>query len=169
MQTPHVVKTREEILDAIQGDGSDFFDRTVDSYAKRSRLKIRSDLGYDPIRTVNRVGYCWDDGTVVKMDAPDSNAKIWCDTGRRLVVYGDRHSKLTNMEFRICAMLSLRPGVIKSRLQFSNALHSDRRPASERVIDSSIKRARKQLVRDLGFNPIRTSYGFGYYWENPPH
>jgi DNA-binding response OmpR family regulator len=58
MSRPAKIFTREEILDAVKGDGYGGFDRSVDSHIKKLRAKI----GDDPrapkyIRTVYGMGY----------------------------------------------------------------------------------------------------------------
>jgi DNA-binding response OmpR family regulator len=58
MSRPAKIFTREEILEAVKGDGYDGFDRSVDSHIKRLRAKI----GDDPkspkyILTVYGMGY----------------------------------------------------------------------------------------------------------------
>ncbi len=167
MQTPGVVRTREQILDALHGEGFDIFNRSVDGYAKRARLQILPEFGFDPIKTSYCVGYYWDDGAAPKIAEPRPDTEVWCDQDRRLVMRGERYCELTNMQFQICSMLSARPGVIRSRAFFIDALHHNWPPASERVIDSLVQRARRKMQRDLGVDQIKTSYGDGYYWLKP--
>lgn len=168
MQKPGVIKNRDQILEVLHGEGCDIFDRTVDSYVKRARIGFRDMFGFDPIQTAHCLGYYWDDGTSPQSAESRIGTEIWCDQDRQKVMRGDKFCKLTNMQFKICSILSARPGVIKSRSFFIDALCRDRVPADERVIDALVKRARTNMTHALGFNPIKTSYGFGYYWENPP-
>lgn len=166
MQTPSVIRTREQILDVMHGEGFDIFDRTVDSYVKRARMQIIPAFGFDPIKTDYRVGYYWDDGSTQIAVTPRSETEVWCDHELRLVMWGLKQCRLTAREFDICAILSARPGVVKSRTFFINAFYRGWSPAKVTVIDSFVQRTRRKLERDLGVDPIKTSYGFGYYWEN---
>lgn len=168
MQSPGVIRNRDKILEVLHGEGCDIFDRTVDSYVKRARIGFRDAFGFDPIQTAHCVGYYWSDGTSPQTAEPRPNGGIWCDRDRQVVMRGDKFCRLTNMQFQICAILSSRPGVIKSRDFFIDDLCHDRRPADKRVIDSVVQRARRKMERALDIDPIKTSYGFGYYWENPP-
>jgi DNA-binding response OmpR family regulator len=58
MSRPAKIFTREEILDAVKGDGYEGFDRSVDSHIKKLRAKIEDDPRAPKyIRTVYGMGY----------------------------------------------------------------------------------------------------------------
>jgi two-component system response regulator ChvI len=57
-QKPGIVLSRERLLDSARGDDVTVTDRTVDTFIKRLRKKIRDvDPGFDQIETVFGVGY----------------------------------------------------------------------------------------------------------------
>lgn len=53
MQNPKVVLTRDQLIDAITGDGTIISDRTIDTHIKNIRKKIKRDY----IKTVFGLGY----------------------------------------------------------------------------------------------------------------
>lgn len=58
-ERPGVLKTRDQILDALGDDGART-DRCVDTHIKRIRRKFRAvDPGFDRIETRYGIGYAW--------------------------------------------------------------------------------------------------------------
>ena len=55
---PGMVKNRDQLMDAAYGESIFLDDRTIDSYIKRLRRKIRAlDKGFDNIETLYGIGY----------------------------------------------------------------------------------------------------------------
>jgi two-component system phosphate regulon response regulator PhoB len=57
MEHPRRVFSRNQLLDAVWGTGSEIEERTVDVHIRRLRKAIAFDNGRDPIRTVRSAGY----------------------------------------------------------------------------------------------------------------
>lgn len=78
---------------------------------------------------------------------------------RKIIVDGVAFRPPRRM-FEFLAFLAKRPGVVRSRQEIMDHLqiHHD---ASDRTIDSLVKRARKK-----GYDYICASYGIGYYWSD---
>ena len=57
MEHPRRVFSRNQLLDAVWGTGSEIEERTVDVHIRRLRKAIALDNGRDPIRTVRSAGY----------------------------------------------------------------------------------------------------------------
>lgn len=165
MQTPGIVKTREEILEML-GKSEEIFDRTVDSYAKRARKDLIESFGFNPLRTVYCVGYTWDDVTALKKVDYEILPEIWCDPERLTVRCGTKSCVLTLTEYKICESLSRRPGVIKTRDLLVDTIYDGYFSGDRRLVDSHIKRTRRKLKKAFGVSPIKTSYKFGYYWSD---
>jgi DNA-binding response OmpR family regulator len=163
-QQPQIVKTRDQILDALRGEGCDIYDVTVDHWVKLARHQMGADLGFCPIQTLFGVGYYWDDGSPQVL-TPRPETEVWCDVDRHLVIYGSKQCRLSPKPFKLCAILAARPDVIKSREFFYQALYKGWRPSGDVAIDYLVKNARIRLWRDLGVCPIMTSHGVGYYWS----
>jgi len=70
---------------------------------------------------------------------------------------------LTVTEFTLLHALARRPGHVKSRAQLLEEGYPHDAYASDRTIDSHVKRLRKKLAEaDPSFDPIETVYGLGY-------
>ena len=55
---PGMVKNRDQLMDAAYGESIFLDDRTIDSYIKRLRRKLRvSDPSFDQIETLYGIGY----------------------------------------------------------------------------------------------------------------
>ncbi|MCA9553350.1 MAG: response regulator transcription factor [Myxococcales bacterium] len=55
---PGLVKTRDDLVDAVYGEGVVVAPRTIDTFVKRLRRKLREvDPGFDEIETIRAVGY----------------------------------------------------------------------------------------------------------------
>ena len=57
MEHPRRVFSRNQLLDAVWGTGSEIEERTVDVHIRRLRKAIALDNSRDPIRTVRSAGY----------------------------------------------------------------------------------------------------------------
>lgn len=57
MEHPRRVFSRNQLLDAVWGNGSEIEERTVDVHIRRLRKAIAIDNARDPIRTVRSAGY----------------------------------------------------------------------------------------------------------------
>ncbi|HEU4650839.1 MAG TPA: winged helix-turn-helix domain-containing protein, partial [Croceibacterium sp.] len=57
MEHPRRVVSRNQLLDAVWGTGSEIEERTVDVHIRRLRKAIALDNSRDPIRTVRSAGY----------------------------------------------------------------------------------------------------------------
>lgn len=70
---------------------------------------------------------------------------------------------LTVTEFTLLHALARRPGHVKSRAQLLEEGYPHDAYASDRTIDSHVKRLRKKIAEaDPSFDPIETVYGLGY-------
>lgn len=78
---------------------------------------------------------------------------------RKIVVDGVVFRPARRM-FDFLAFLIHRPGVVRTRQEIMDHLQIDP-DASDRAIDSLVKRARRQ-----GFDYICASRGLGYYWAD---
>ena len=57
-QAPGRVRTRAELIEAVYGRGVHVSDRTIDTFVKRLRRKLRErDDGFDALETVRSIGY----------------------------------------------------------------------------------------------------------------
>ena len=56
---PGYVKSREQILDVLFPTNYEIEERSVDSFVKRLRAKLRKTLGVNPIQTRYGFGYSW--------------------------------------------------------------------------------------------------------------
>jgi len=70
---------------------------------------------------------------------------------------------LTVTEFLLLQALARRPGHVKTRAQLLEEGYPHDAYASDRTIDSHVKRLRKKLTEaDPAFDGIETVYGLGY-------
>jgi two-component system, OmpR family, response regulator BaeR len=82
------------------------------------------------------------------------------------LTWNTRTVPLTPVEFRLFKLLHAKPGHVFSRQRLLDALHSDYRDTTDRVVDSHIKNLRKKL--DAAGTPegcIASVYGVGYRFE----
>ena len=83
----------------------------------------------------------------------DRYAATWCDKAVRLTV----------TEFLLLEALARRPGHVKSRDQLLEAAYPHDTNASDRTIDSHVKRLRRKFQEvDAAFDAIESVYGAGY-------
>ncbi len=90
-------------------------------------------------------------------------SRVTFDKARATVKYRGRVVRLTPGEVGIVHLLSRRPGAPQGKVQIMDAAHIDR-DTLDYAAPSAIKRLRKKLA-SIGLAPIRTHYGFGYYWS----
>lgn len=94
-------------------------------------------------------------------------AALALDESRLLAVYKGQRLDLTPTEFRLLKLLSSKEGLIFSRKQIKEKIYDDPNEASERSIDTCIKKLRKKIgAVDVGESPIRSIYGAGYKYED---
>jgi two-component system response regulator ChvI len=73
---------------------------------------------------------------------------------------------LTVTEFTLLHALAHRPGHVKTRAQLLQEGYPHDAYASDRTIDSHVKRLRRKLSdADPGFDALETVYGLGYRWR----
>ncbi len=73
---------------------------------------------------------------------------------------------LTVTEFTLLHALARHPGHVKSRAQLLQEGYPHDAYASDRTIDSHIKRLRRKLTEaDPAFDAVETVYGLGYRWR----
>lgn len=91
---------------------------------------------------------------------------IRLDPARYLVTVGGRDVELTVKEFRLLEVMARRPGHVKSRSQFMDALYLGKIHAADRTKNSHVKRIRRKPQRaDPGFDKIFTIHGVGHKYD----
>lgn len=96
------------------------------------------------------------------------DGEVWCDLAYKVIRYGNKSVRLTKHEYGLCLLLSAHVGHVKSRDQILDTVYPMDYDKDPRSVDSHVKRSRAKMRAALGYNPIRTHCGLGYYWENPP-
>jgi two-component system response regulator ChvI len=85
------------------------------------------------------------------------------DADRYAAAWRGRPIRLTVTEFLLLEALARRPGHVKSRDQLLQAAYPHDTTASDRTIDSHVKRLRRKFQDvDAGFDAIESVYGAGY-------
>ena len=106
-----------------------------------------------------------------KAPGPAAKAAEALTTAGDLVLDADRYAaewrgtpvRLTVTEFWLLEALARRPGHVKSRDQLLQAAYPHDTSASDRTIDSHVKRLRRKFQEvDAGFDAIESVYGAGY-------
>src|SRR5689334_20701493 len=106
-----------------------------------------------------------------KASGPPAKASETLTTAGDLVLDADRYAaewrgtpvRLTVTEFWLLEALARRPGHVKSRDQLLQAAYPHDTSASDRTIDSHVKRLRRKFQEvDAGFDAIESVYGAGY-------
>lgn len=88
------------------------------------------------------------------------------DKANLMAVYKGRRLDLTQTEFRLLNLLSKKEGKIFSRKQIKEKIYDDADAASDRSIDTCVKKLRKKIgAIEVGESPIRSVYGAGYKYE----
>ena len=89
------------------------------------------------------------------------------DLRRYQARWGEQPLRLTVTEFRLLHALARHPGHVKTRAQLLAEAYPHDAYASDRTIDSHVKRLRRKLAEaDAGGGAgIETVYGLGYRWR----
>ena len=93
--------------------------------------------------------------------AEDKAPKLVINRERHEVRWGHHVVELTVSEFGLLSTLYERTSMVWSRGQLLDALRSYEQSATERLIDTHVKRIRGKF-RNLGVDPIATVHGVGY-------
>jgi two-component system response regulator ChvI len=89
--------------------------------------------------------------------------RLRLDLARYQAFWNGAPVPLTVTEFTLLHALARRPGHVKTRAQLLEEGYPHDAYASDRTIDSHVKRLRKKLAdADPAFDPIETVYGLGY-------
>lgn len=89
------------------------------------------------------------------------------DVAKHLAIYKGARLDLTPTEFNVLNLLASGDGRIFSREEIIDLINDESKDASERAVDTCVKKLRKKMaaVAD-GANPIRSVYGMGYKYED---
>jgi len=83
-----------------------------------------------------------------------------------LAVYHGTNLNLTKTEFLLLKLLHKNKGKVLSRKQIREKIYSDQSNASDRAIDTCIKKLRKKMSEiNASDNPLHSVYGLGYKFE----
>lgn len=92
--------------------------------------------------------------------------RLELNESRLLAIYQGARLDLTVTEFRLLKLLYTKEGQIFSRKQIKAKIYSDQKEASDRAIDTCVKKLRKKMSEAYsGVNPIHSIYGLGYKFE----
>lgn len=96
-------------------------------------------------------------------DAPLTLGQLRLDTGRRMLLVGERRVELTPSEFEILHAMMGAPGRVFTRAQLLEATQGTAYEGYERTIDTHIKNLRQKIEQDPR-NPafLLTVHGVGY-------
>jgi two-component system response regulator ChvI len=98
-----------------------------------------------------------------KSDAVTTAGALVLDADRYAAEWRGTPVRLTVTEFWLLEALARRPGHVKSRDQLLQAAYPHDTSASDRTIDSHVKRLRRKFQEvDAGFDAIESVYGAGY-------
>lgn len=98
----------------------------------------------------------------------DSSAVSLDEHALSVTLFGEA-IELTTIEFKLFSLLFSHPGRIFSRQYILDNLYQDYRIVSDRTVDSHIKKLRKKLTTpNEQIDLIRSVYGSGYKYEEPP-
>jgi two-component system response regulator BaeR len=113
--------------------------------------------------------------TVLRRFKPDSNSapissaselKLELNESRLLAVYQGKRLDLTVTEFKLLKLLFTKEGHVFSRKQIKNRIYPDHKEASDRAIDTCVKKLRKKMSAvSSAYNPIHSIYGLGYKFD----
>lgn len=83
-----------------------------------------------------------------------------------LAIYQGKRLNLTKTEFQVLKLLYRKEGKIFSRQRIKEKIYEDPDSASDRAVDTCIKKLRQKMSKEVnGDNPIRSIYGLGYKFE----
>jgi two-component system response regulator ChvI len=95
--------------------------------------------------------------------AATATGDLVLDADRYAATWRGSAVRLTVTEFLLLEALARRPGHVKSRDQLLQAAYPHDTTASDRTIDSHVKRLRRKFQdADAGFDAIESVYGAGY-------
>jgi two-component system response regulator ChvI len=102
-------------------------------------------------------------GPAKPVEAVTAAGALVLDADRYAAEWQGRPVRLTVTEFWLLEALARRPGHVKSRDQLLQAAYPHDTSASDRTIDSHIKRLRRKFQEaDAAFDAIESVYGAGY-------
>ncbi|QDL52988.1 response regulator [Rhodoferax aquaticus] len=94
---------------------------------------------------------------------PAANLGLRVDAAKRQVVWAGHALPLTQVEYRLLALLLSRPAQVFGRARLLDSLHEDQRDVSDRAIDSHIKNIRRKMEQaQVTEASIASVYGVGY-------
>lgn len=96
-------------------------------------------------------------------------SRVQVDEDRRIVCFDGADLRLTRREFQLFQIMHRHPGRIYGRGQLLDLAFADDADVYDRTIDSHVRNIRakaRALCKD--WDPIRSSYGVGYAYEDAP-
>jgi two-component system response regulator ChvI len=92
---------------------------------------------------------------------------LWLDADRYAMAWRGTAVRLTVTEFLLLEALVRRPGHVRTRDQLLQAAYPHDTDASDRTIDSHVKRLRRKFQEvDAAFDAIESVYGAGYRFRD---
>jgi two-component system, OmpR family, response regulator ChvI len=92
---------------------------------------------------------------------------LWLDADRYAAAWRGKAVRLTVTEFLLLEVLARRPGHVRTRDQLLQAAYPHDTEASDRTIDSHVKRLRRKFQEvDAAFDAIESVYGAGYRFRD---
>jgi two-component system, OmpR family, response regulator ChvI len=102
-------------------------------------------------------------GSIAESATVTQAGDLSLDADRYAATWRGRAVRLTVTEFLLLEALARRPGHVKSRDQLLEAAYPHDTNASDRTIDSHVKRLRRKFQEvDAAFDAIESVYGAGY-------
>jgi two-component system response regulator ChvI len=92
---------------------------------------------------------------------------LWLDADRYAAAWRGKAVRLTVTEFLLLEALARRPGHVRTRDQLLQAAYPHDTDASDRTIDSHVKRLRRKFQEvDAAFDALESVYGAGYRFRD---
>ena len=96
----------------------------------------------------------------------NDQTQLKLDESRLLAIYHGKRLNLTATEFRLLKLLYRKEGRILSRKQIKDKIYTDQNDASDRAVDTCVKKLRNKMGKEVsGDSPIHSVYGLGYKFE----